>query len=397
MNLENRGNGSWRVQISDGYNPDGTKRLFRRTIKVDPNKTETAQRREAAKQAALIEADYRRKLLLMGSKTTIAQLAQEYLLDRVERKGLKESTVKQYRDIILGRIVPELGKKYVQDLTARDINAFYRKLKDAPALTKRSKTGKLSGTTRRQYHTQLHAMLSYAVKTGYIAVNPADQVEPPQKDTGETQWYELDQAGQLLRALDTLEETQWQLFFNMAIYTGMRPGELVALNWSDIKGNVLYVKASAVFVKGQGTKRQESPKTEKGWRKIILPGHIVDLLAIHRKEQLTYRLPFGKNWSEPDAVFTTDDGRRTNISTPTHIFQKILRKHNLPPLTLYGLRHTSATTMIAQGVSVRDVAERLGHAQTSTTMNIYAHALKDASEKATEAVASALDAAKRSV
>lgn len=396
MNLENRGNGSWRLTISDGYNPDGSKRRFQKTIKVDPRKTENAQRREASKQAAIIEADYRRKLLLLGNKITIAELAEEYLTDRVERRRLKESTVRQYRDIINGRIVPELGKKYVQDLTARDINAFYRKLKTLPALSKRSKTGTLSGTTQRQYHTQLHAMLSYAVKTGYIAVNPADQVDPPQKDTGETKWYELDQAGQLLRALDTLEDTQWRLYFNMAIYTSMRPGELVALNWSDIKENILYVKASAVAIKGQGTKRQESPKTEKGWRKIVLPRSIMDLLALHRREQLAYRLPFGKNWPEPDAVFTTDDGRRMHLSTPTHVFQKIIKRYNLPPLTLYGLRHTSATTMIAQGVSARDVADRLGHAQTSTTLNIYAHAFKDASEKATNAVASALDQARAS-
>lgn len=394
MNLENRGNGSWRVTISDGYNPDGSKRRFQRTIKVDPKKTENAQRREATKQAAIIEADYRRKLLLMGNKVSIEQLAEEYLIDRVERRKLKESTVSQYRDIIYGRIIPELGKKFVQDLTARDINAFYRKLRNAPAKTKRSKTGNLSGTTQRQYHTQLHAMLSYAVKTGYIAVNPADQVDPPQKDTGETKWYELDQAGQFLRVLDTLEDTQWRLYFYMAIYTGMRPGELVALNWSDIKDNILYVKASAVSIKGQGTKRQVSPKTEKGWRKIVLPRSILELLMLHRREQLAYRLPFGTNWAEPDAVFTTDDGRRTNISTPTHVFQKIIRRNNLPPLTLYGLRHTAASTMISKGVSVRDVADRLGHAQTSTTMNIYAHALMDASEKATEAVASALEEAK---
>ena len=263
-------------------------------------------------------------------------------------------------------------------------------------MSKRSKTGKLSGTTQRQYHTQLHAMLAYAVKVGYLAVNPCDKVDPPQKDTKETQWLEMHEAGQLLRVLDDHPDPQWRLFFYMAIYTGMRPGELIGLNWSDIKGNVLRVNAGSVYIKGQGTKRTESPKTEKSRRSIVLPSTITDQLAAHRRAQLAYRLPFGKNWPEPDAVFTTDDGHRVCTSTPTHVFQKILKRNNLPHITLYGLRHTAATTMIAQGISATDVAARLGHAQTSTTLDIYAHAFENASAKATEAIASALDQARAS-
>lgn len=394
MNLENRGNGSWRVTISDGYNPDGSKRRFQRTIHVDSRKTENAQRREAEKQAALIEADFQRKIVLPGNKITIAELAEEYLIDRVERKGLKHSTLKQYKDLLYGRIVPELGKKYVQDLTARDINSFYRKLKDAPALSKRSTTGKLSGTTQHQYHTQLHAMLAYAVTTGYIAVNPADQVEAPKKDTGETKWLELSDAARLLEVLDNLDDPQWRLFFYLSIYTGMRPGEVVVLNWSDIRGNVLRVSADAVMIKGEGTKRDDRPKTKKSVRSIILPESIMHQLNAHRREQLAYRLPFGKHWPEPDAVFTTDDGRRMCKDSPTKKFQKILKANNMPHITLYGLRHTAASTMIAQGLSAKDVANQLGHAQASTTLNIYAHAFEDANIRAAQAVTSAYDLAR---
>lgn len=196
MNLENRGNGAWRLTISDGYASDGSKIRYCATIRVDPSRTENAQRREAEKQAALIEADCRRRLLTISARTTVAQLAEEYLLSR---RGLKESTLKQYRDIIDGRIVPALGKAVVQDLTPRDINAFYNALEETPALTRRSKTGKLSGTTRLKYHTMLHAMLEFAVRMGMIAVNPCDQVDPPRKDTGETRFYELEEAGRFLR------------------------------------------------------------------------------------------------------------------------------------------------------------------------------------------------------
>lgn len=394
MNLENRGNGSWRVTISDGYAPDGSKRRFQRTIHVDPSKTIKAQRREAEKQAALIEADYQRKLVLMGNKITIEALAEEYLQDRVERRRLKESTAKQYRDLLYWRIIPELGKEYVQDLTARDISGFYRKLKTAPARSGRSKTGKLSGTTQHQYHTQLHALLKYAVTMGYIAVNPADQVEAPRKDTKSAQCLELADVARLLTALDGLDDPQWRLFFYMSLYTGMRAGEIVALNWEDIKGNVLSVRASAVKIKGQGTARADRPKTKAGIRSIILPDVIMKQLSAHRREQLAYRLPFGSAWPEPDAVFTSDDGRRMSLDSPTHKFQKILKANNLPHITLHGLRHTAASAMIAQGISVTDIAKQLGHAQTSTTLDIYAHAFAEANARAAKAVESAYDLAR---
>ena len=114
-------------------------------------------------------------------------------------------------------------------------------------------------------------MLRYAVKMGYISINPCDAVEPPRKDTKETAFYELDDCTRLLEALDSLPDTQWRLFFYMSIYTGMRPGELIGLNWSDISENRLTVRAGSVHVPGQGTVRTDRPKTQKSIRMIDLP------------------------------------------------------------------------------------------------------------------------------
>ena len=109
-NLENRGNGSWRVTISNGYNPDGSKRRLQRTIKVDPTKTINAKRKEAEKQAAAIETDYRRHLITDAKKITMKELAEEFMKDHVQRRGLAASTAKQYEDIIKGRIIPAFEK-----------------------------------------------------------------------------------------------------------------------------------------------------------------------------------------------------------------------------------------------------------------------------------------------
>lgn len=387
--LENRGNGSWRVIVSAGYNPDGSKRRLQRMIKVDPSKTENAQRKEVEKQAAAIETDYRRHLITEGKKITISSLADEFLSTHGKRLAI--ATAAHYKHMIDGRILPELGKKNVQDLTPREIKQFYHKLESTPALTKRSKTGGLSGNTILHYHRCLHAMLTYAVRSGYISINPADAVEPPRNDRQETAFYELEDCGKLLEALDQIPDTQWRLFFYMSIYTGMRPGELIGLNWQDITGNVLTVRAGAVHVPGKGTIRTDRPKTQKSIRMIDLPPTIMTILQQHRREQAEYRLSFGPDWPEPDAVFTGALGYRLNISSPTQKFQKIVKEYGLRPITLYGLRHTAATIMIAQGLNARDVAARLGHSQTSTTLNIYAHAFMDANTRATEAIANALE------
>lgn len=393
--VENKGNGSWRITISSGYNPNGSKRRLQRTVKVDPSKTVNAQRKEAEKIAAALETDFRRHLITDGKRITMNALADEYMTDHVKRRSLAASTAKQYRDLIDGRILPAFGKTCVQDLSPRDISKFYADLEKATPLTARATSGKLSGTTRLKYHVALHSMLAYAVRMGYISVNPADAVEPPRKDTKETSFYELEDCAKLLTALDDLPDLQWRLYFYMSIYTGMRPAELVGLNWTDINGNVLSVRAGATYLPGQGTIRTDRPKTQKSIRMIDLPPVITSLLQQHRLQQAEYRLQFGKEWPEPDAVFTGALGHRLNISSPTQKFQKIVKAYDLKPITLYGLRHTAATIMIAQGLNVRDVSARLGHAQTSTTLNIYAHAFRDANTRATNAITDALENARK--
>lgn len=395
MFLENRGNGSWRVTVQSGLNPDGTQNRFRKTIKVDSSKTINAQRREAEKQAAVIVAEIEKKLLINSKKLSIKDLADEYMENYARRKNLEASTQKYYRDLLDGRIIPYMGRLYVQDLTARDINKFYSYLANTKAKTARSKTGKLSGTMQNKYHTMLHSMLAYAVKVGYISVNPADQVEAPKKDTQETQWYEIDESAKLLDVLDNLPSLKWKTFFYMAIYTGCRPGELIGLNWKDINDDKMRIHADAIHIKGKGTIRKERPKTKSSDRYIVLPKVILDLLNALKIEQGKERLKLGSDWGEPDAVFTTREGKRMNISSPTQKFQKILNENNLSHLTLYGLRHTNATILIANGASVRDVAAHLGHSQTSTTMNIYAHALKSAEKQAADMFTDAMQTARK--
>lgn len=220
--LENRGNGSWRLTISDGYAPDGKKIRFQRTIHVDPMHTPAVQRREAEKQAALLEADFRRKLLLTGNRAPLRQVFAEFVEEK-QRAGLKASSIRFYTNLFESRILPMLGDMAVQDIDRRTVSRFYAALAKAPARSNRSETGRLSGTVQHQYHTALSAVMGYAVRAGYIAVNPCSQVEPPRKDTPETKWLNPSDAARLLNVLDGLEDVQWKCFFYLSLYTGRAP------------------------------------------------------------------------------------------------------------------------------------------------------------------------------
>ena len=108
----------------------------------------------------------------------------------------------------------------------------------------------------------------------------------------------------------------------------------------------------------------------------------MSMLKVYKDQQDNYRAALGDYWEGDNYIFIQNDGQRIDLSTPNKIVKKVIRIYNaehedkLPDITLHGLRHTSATLLISQNVDVKTVSRRLGHAETSTTMNIYAHALE---------------------
>ena len=388
--LENRGNGSWRVTISDGYGPDGRKKYLKRTIKVDPNKTELSQRREAETQAALIEADYRRHLLTDNGKVRFAKAAEDYL----QMRRITEKTRNGYRVLLEGRILPSLGGYYVQDITPAMLNKFFHELTLAPA-GKRSKNGYLSGDSQLHYFTLVRAILNFCVKSGWITYNPIVACDAPHNDVEETEYYEPEEVSLLLDALDKLPDIMWTAYFYMAIYTGARPEEMIGANWSDLKNNVFHIAHGAERIKGVGTVRTPAPKTASSIRDVVLPDDVMQLLQQWKEEQASYRSRFGNDWAEPDAMFTGDLGKRLDLSTPTQKFQKILKANNLRHIKLYSLRHTCASILIASGRDIRSVADLLGHSTPSLTLKTYSHSFDKTKQENANALSAAIAAARK--
>ena len=187
---------------------------------------------------------------------------------------------------------------------------------------------------------------------------------------------------------------QIRVLFNLAIYAGLRKGELLALEWSDIdfQNDTISVNKSVTVVAGQQITK--APKTKTSRRTISIPHFLTQRLKQLRAARIEYRLGLGDYWQGAEWVFIQDNGKQMSYSTPYAAFQDTIARYNagkpeaqqLPHIPFHGLRHTSATLLIASKQDVRTVSARLGHAQASTTMNIYAHALKETDKKAANAL-----------
>jgi integrase len=167
------------------------------------------------------------------------------------------------------------------------------------------------------------------------------------------------------------------------IYSGLRRGELCGLEWPDIdfEHQMIKVCRSSQYVSGMGIFVKET-KTESSDRTIKLPKQAFEFLRDYRVWQLEQRMKMGDRWEDNNRIFTQEDGKPVHPDSITSWFKKFIAKTDLPQITIHSLRHTNITLQIAAGVPLRTVAFRSGHAQTSTTINLYTHMIRASEDMA---------------
>jgi integrase len=175
----------------------------------------------------------------------------------------------------------------------------------------------------------------------------------------------------------------YQVLIHLALVTGCRRGELVALKWEEIDfdNGIVFVRHSAYKLTGEAEKLKE-PKRGSN-RNIAIPEYLVDMLRTYHKEQIERQLKIGSLWHDEGFLFTQWNGEEMDVTTPTHWWPSFLKRHNLPHIKFHALRHSSATLLLSPGENIKAVASRLGHRQLSTT-NRYVHALHSADKAAAD-------------
>jgi len=308
-------------------------------------------------------------------KIDILPIMKEQRMTRValaERAGLS-----------IGVIKSTLKKNCISKKSATAISkALDKRLLDLFTMEEPDKT--LSAGTIHTYHRLVSSVFSKAVKWGYIAFNPATNAELPCKDKKEAAFLDDKDVRRLLTLLRN-EPIKWRIMVILDVLSGLRRGELLGLRWCDVDFNneVITVVQTSAYVQGLGV-IDDTVKTEKSERTMKLSRLAFSLLLDYKDWQDGQRDKCGDLWKENGGrVFTGDFGGLIHPDSLTKWFKKFIRKHDFPDdIHLHSLRHTAASLMIADGINIVTVSRRLGHAQVSTTSDIYAHMIRAADEKA---------------
>jgi integrase len=275
-------------------------------------------------------------------------------------------TIDEYRRLIYKTIKPALGNVRLDRLSARQLDAFYRSLQEKG----------LSGSSIHQHHSILHASLGRAVKWGLIAGNPADRATAPRPARSTATAPAVAEVQKLIAEAEADHDYVLATAIALGAVTGARRGELCALKWSDVDSGrgVLTVSRSLTVLAAKAT---EGPTKTHQRRDIAIDPALASLLAARRRQQGSYaRLADVELVEDPFVLSRSSDGSAPCLPDGLSLAYARLAKRLGIVTHFHELRHFSATTAIAQGVDVRTVASRLGHADPSLTLRIYAHALE---------------------
>jgi integrase len=286
------------------------------------------------------------------------------------REEVSPKTHERYSEIVDNFLVPELGALPIAKLTAAHIQTAYTKW--ATAGRRDGKAGGLSPRSRRHIHRIFNCALTRAVEQQVLARNPADAFKKrlPRVDRREMVTLSFEQSARLLEAIKHTR-VYWPVL--LALSTGMRRGETLALRWKnlDLDRGILRVVESL-----EQTKcgiRFKTPKTDRA-RVVTLPAFAAEALRRHKRQQAEELLLGGVRQTGENLVCGRGDGLPLQPQTLTHHFTRLVRRiKDLPTVRFHDLRHSHATQLLLDGIHPKIAQERLGHASIATTLDLYSH------------------------
>ncbi|MDF2892066.1 MAG: hypothetical protein K0R80_2433 [Clostridia bacterium] len=389
--IEKRGENSYRLTVSCGYDKQGKQIRKSKTIDlthISIKKQET----EAQKQWILFKEEIEKGIYLDAGKITFEDFITKWLKEYAE-VSLAPKTLARYKEILDSRVIPALGHLKLNKIQPTHLTEFYNNLRES-GIRKDGKEGGLSERTILHHHRIISTILTAAVQWQFILNNPAERLKPPKVEKKETKHFDEEQIQYIFELLEQ-EPIKYKTMIHLAVFGGMRMGELSGLEWQDFDSQkqMLTIRQSSQYIPGKGI-FTKSPKNESSKRLISLPKSIVSLLNEYKLWQNGEKATMDDLWVDSKRIFTKNDGTPIFPDTPSRWFTKFIKRHNknimkskdmaeqdkgnflLPNVSFHGLRHTNATLLISQGVDVTTVSKRLGHARTSTTTDIYAHSLR---------------------
>lgn len=381
--IEKRGD-SYRIKVSCGYKANGKQVTQRMTWTPEPNMTEKQIEKELQRQAILFEEECKHGQIVSAVKFEV--FAEEWFEDYA-KLNLKSTTYTRQRQLTK-RVYDAIGHIRLDKLTTREIQKFINGLaKDGV----NQNTGKaLSRKTMVHYLSFISTVIDYAIKMDMLTDNPCRRVTIPKGTKKERKILTQDQTEEFLKLLQTAP-LKYQAFFMLDIYSGMRRGEMLGLEWKDIDfaTGVIHIQRTSNYTKARGI-YTDTTKTENSVRYVKVPMEIVEILKRYKLEQDEEKAKLGSQWNDYDRLFVKWDGRPMNPQTPYGWLKEFCDKNNFPFYGIHQFRHLHTSLLIGAGIDPTTVSGILGHSQVSTTLNLYSHMFKENQIKACDAVANAL-------
>ncbi|MGN6325729.1 site-specific integrase [Pseudolysinimonas sp.] len=362
--LSNPKHGSWGFAVSGGRHPGTGKRLQARKSGF-PTRAVAIEERDKAR------ADMRAGRYPGDRKLTVAAYLQQWIERRVE-DGMRASTAFMYRRYIDQDIVPALGALPLTELRKHNVDAFVQDLRKTRG-----------ATTVRRIHATLSSALTFAVKLDLIESNPARNISLPSTGKGKIRIWDV---AQVAKFMDATTHERLGAFYELAVFTGMRRGELIGLSWEDVdlESGEIIVRKQHVQVGKQVV--EGSIKTDAGQdRRVSLGPQAIGALMAWRIRQESEKEAAGDAWVDTGRVFTREDGTAVLPHSMTQAFNRIVTRAGLPAARLHDLRHVAASLMLAGGTALVVVSKRLGHSNIAVTSDLYSHLLTDANKAAADA------------
>ena len=334
-------------------------------------------RKEAAQKLTKAMADRNGGIVFDDEKLTVSDFLDVWLCD-CAKAAVRVSTFERYRSIADLHISPALGRLRLKSLTPAHVQGFYRGRLDSG----------LSPATVQKIHVVLHKALSQAVRWSLVPRNVTEAATAPRPSPKEMHPLSAEEARKLLEAArgDRLEAL-WVL----AVHTGMRQGELLALKWTDVDLEAGKISVRRTLTREGGHYTLGEPKTKRSRRTVKLTGAAAEALRSHLSRQMADMERLGALYRDQGLVFTTDSGAPLNPSNVRNRnLRRLLPRAELPPIRFHDLRHTCATLLLSKNVHPKIVQEILGHATVAITLDTYSHVLPGMGDQAASALEDAL-------
>lgn len=303
----------------------------------------------------------------------------DYWLKEYCYNNLTINTIEGYEQYIEKHIKPVLGNIELEKLKPLQLQNFYSEKLERGKLNGK---GGLSKQTVRTLHRIIHGALTQAVKWQLLARNVADCVEPPKPQKYEAKFLNDEQTNLLI---EKAKKSDIYIPVIIAIFTGMRRGEVLGLNWQNVdfeKGYIRVVQELSCTKQGLMIL---SPKTKKSIRNIAIPDMLVRILKKHKAKQNENRLLLGREYQNIDMVCTYPSGKLFYPKRFSVKFHELLRKNNLPVVRFHDLRHSHASLLVKLGIQPKLISERLGHSNIGITMDLYSHLYEEADKEVADA------------